>query len=95
METQDDDIGVVRIRVQKSRRGLFMATSPDISGLYVAHRDLNAIFADMPNVIRAWFKRTRGMDVRVFQEQIEHDHGAFNITALTMPAHIAAACVRA
>jgi hypothetical protein len=92
MEIADDDIGTIRVFVLRNRRGLFVATSPDIVGLNVTHRDVNAILADMPNIIRVWLKRTRGLDVRVFQETVEDSTESFNITALTMPAAVARHC---
>lgn len=95
MTATDDEIGIVRVRIERNRKGLYMATSPDITGLHVAHRDLNAILADLPNVIRLWFRRAHNVEVRVFQEAVQHADDGFDVTALTMPAHVAAACVRA
>jgi len=86
---------VVRVRVDRHKRGLFMATSPDISGIFLAHRDLNAILADIPNVIRLWFKRHHNLEVRVFQEAVWQEANTVDITALAMPPEIADACRRA
>jgi hypothetical protein len=90
-----DDITIVRVHVERNCTGLFMATSPDISGIYVAHRDLNAIYADMPNVIRLWFKRVEGRDVRVFQEGAPELGAESAWNAMAMPVEIADACLRA
>jgi len=90
-----EDFTIVRVRVERNGTGLYMATSPDISGIYVAHRDLNAIYADMPNVIRLWFKRAEGRDVRVFQEGAPGLGAAPAWNAMAMPVAIADACLRA
>lgn len=92
---EHEDIRVIRIRIDRHQRGLFMATSPDISGLYLAHRDLNAILADIPNIVRLWFRRRYNLDVRVFQEAIPHEAHTIDVTALAMRPEIADACVRA
>ena len=91
--TAVDEFGVIRVRIDRHRKGLYMASSPDIPGLHVAHRDLNAILADLPNVVRLWFKNTHKLDVRVFQEAVQHGHDGFDVTALTMTAHVADACL--
>ena len=55
----------VEIIVEKDESGLFHATSADVLGLYVCHRDKEAIRADIPAVIEALCISNLGIEVRV------------------------------
>ena len=60
-------ITVVNVKIEESASGLFFATSEDLDGLCVAHRDLDKIKEDMPNIVRLLYKRRFDLDVKVFE----------------------------
>lgn len=62
---------VIVFKVHRDTDGLFTAISPQMSGVFVAHRDLDKIVEDMPNIIRLWFKRNRNVDIQVFHGPVE------------------------
>lgn len=64
---------VVVFKVRRDDDGLYIATSPQLSGVFVAHRDLDQIIEDMPNVIRLWFKRQKNNAVEVYQGKLSSD----------------------
>ena len=64
MSGQQFEIVVVDLRQDDT--GLYTATSRHMAGVCVVHRDRVAIIDDMPDIVRLWFKRNRGMDVEVF-----------------------------
>ena len=72
---------IIAVRIHQSTTGLYTATSDALEGVYVAHRDLQRIVQDLPNVIRQWFKSRRGEDVTVFAGPVERLDGS-----LAMPA---------
>lgn len=61
-----DSHGIIAVEVRQSASGLFTATSDALEGVYVAHRDLNQIIQDMPNIIEHWFQVHRSQEVVVF-----------------------------
>jgi hypothetical protein len=44
---------LVIIKIQHGADGLYTATSPDLEGVCIVHRDKERIIADMRNVVRA------------------------------------------
>lgn len=82
--------GIITIEVTRSESGLFTATSADLEGVFVAHRDLQAIVRDMPNIVQRWFKKRRNEDVTVFNGPVSAHDGGVRIPAIPVPAEIAA-----
>jgi hypothetical protein len=81
---------IVVFKIRRGSDGLYTATSPDLSGVCVVHRDMARIIEDVPNIVRRWFERHRGMQVEPFLGP-RQDHGdvtAFPVYAV--PAEIAA-----
>jgi hypothetical protein len=76
--------------VRQSETGLYTATSDALEGVFVAHRDLQAIVDDMPGIIRQWFKTRRNEDVTVFNGPITPLDGGVSIPAIPVLAEIAA-----
>lgn len=81
---------VVLIKLRREADGLFTATSPDLAGVCIVHRDRDRIIDDMPNVVRLWFKRNKGIDVEPFwgPRQGTDDTSAFPMAMI--PAEVAA-----
>ncbi|MBR0874476.1 hypothetical protein JQ633_29255 [Bradyrhizobium tropiciagri] len=87
---QDQPHGIVVLQVIEDNDGLYTATSRQLAGVCVSHRDLNKILSDVPNIMRLWFKRNKGMDIEVFQGPVtQHDHTR-TIPMIPVPAEIAA-----
>jgi hypothetical protein len=82
--------GIITIEVKRGESGLFTATSDDLDGVFIAHRDLNAVIADMPNIVQRWFKKRRNQDVTVFNGPVTKLDGGVMIPAIPVPAEIAA-----
>ena len=85
-----DQHGIVVLKVILDKDGLYTATSPQLAGVCVSHRDLGAIFEDVPNIMRLWFKRNRGIDIEVFQGPVIQDDHSHTVLMNTVPAEIAA-----
>lgn len=85
-------VRIVRIQMEQSETGLFKAWSEDLPGLLVTHRDLAAIKADLPNIIKIMFKRRHGLDVEVLeampQKCVDTSPRVFP-DWVAIPAHIA------
>lgn len=84
------EIGIIAIKVQRSATGLFTATSDDLEGVYIAHRELDKIVEDLPAVVERWFKTRRKEDVTVFKGPVTPWDGGEKILAIPVPAQIAA-----
>jgi hypothetical protein len=54
------------------------------------HRDRQAIIDDMPDIVRHWYKRHRGMDVEVFCGAGRRSDGTVSFPAMTVPVEVAA-----
>lgn len=80
----------VRFEVSKSHDGLYTATSPELSGVFIAHRELSKIVDDLPNIIKLWFKTNRDQIVEVFQGPIREHDDSLSVQAIPVPAEIAA-----
>lgn len=85
-----ETLDIITVDVARSDTGLFTATSADLEGVFVAHRDLQAIVRDMPNIVQRWFKKRRNQDVTVFNGPITPLDGGVRIPAIPVPAEIAA-----
>jgi hypothetical protein len=81
---------IIVFKVRRESDGLFTATSPQLSGVFVAHRDLDRIIEDMPNIVRLWFKRHKNAIVEVFQGPSQHYDDSSSYSSMTVPAEIAA-----
>jgi hypothetical protein len=87
-----EDQKIIVVRIARDEAGLYFATSDDLEGVHVAHRDPYKIIDDLPNVIRLWYKR-RNKDVTVFRGPVEHYDHHYSVPAMTVPAEIAAAAL--
>jgi hypothetical protein len=85
-----DKYGIVVLEVTRDGDGLYTATSPQLTGVFVAHRDLNKIIDDVPNIMRLWFKRHKDVDIEVFKGPTHHSDGTQMISMVPVPAEIAA-----
>jgi len=85
-----DKYGIVVLEVIQDRDGLYTATSPQLTGVFVAHRDLDKILDDVPNIMRLWFKRHKGEDIEVFKGPTQHSDGNQRISMVPVPVEIAA-----
>jgi hypothetical protein len=83
-------VELIRIRIERSADGLYCATSPDLTGICLTHRNIAAIYDDMPNVIRLWYKSNRGADVEVMQAPLPAENDGFDWKSVAIPAEIAA-----
>jgi hypothetical protein len=70
--------------------GVYTATSPQLTGVCVVHRDKNRIIEDMPNIVRLWYKRNRRMDVEAFLGPSREFDESSAFPMLTLPAELAA-----
>jgi hypothetical protein len=88
------DYEIIRVVLERSESGLFSATSPDMAGVCVSHRDINAIHDDFPNIIKIWFKNHRKIDVDVFNEPLPEawaqSSDGFEWKTIALPAEVAA-----
>lgn len=85
-----DKFGIVVLEVTQDRDGLYTATSPQLKGVFVAHRELDKIVDDVPNIVRLWFKRHKDMDIEIFKGPTHHSDGTQMISMVPVPAEIAA-----
>jgi hypothetical protein len=85
-----EDLGIVVVTIMRHEDGLYEATSPDLAGICVVHRDVQMILDDVPNMIRLWFKRHRDMAIEVFQGPVKRTDDLYTIPAVPVPAEIAA-----
>jgi hypothetical protein len=81
---------VIVFKVHREPDGLYTATSPQLAGVFVLHRDLNKIVEDMPNVIQLWFKRHRNAAVEVLTGRPSKVDDTISYLVGTVPAEIAA-----
>jgi hypothetical protein len=56
---------VIVFKVHRETDGLYTATSPQLAGVFVSHRDLDRIVGDIPNIIQLWFRRHKNVAVEV------------------------------
>ena len=84
------DYELVLFNITRDNDGLYTATSPDLSGVCVVHRDRARIVEDMPNIVRLWYRRHRGMEVEAFVGTSRGMDGQSSVPMFTIPAEIAA-----
>lgn len=84
------DIEFVSIEIHRHSDGLFMACSPELTGVCVTHRDLALIKEDIPNIVKLWYKRQRGSDVEVYLQPATNVDGHYSVNLVSIPAHMAA-----
>ena len=81
---------VVVFKLRRDADGLFTATSPDLEGVCVVHRDRDRIIEDMPNIVRLWYRSNRGIEVEPFWGASRDKDDTASIPMLTVPAEVAA-----
>ena len=86
----NDQCKVVVFEVRQDADGLYTATSPHLAGVFVAHRDLNKIVEDMPNIVQLWFKSHQNLDVEVATMPPRSYEGGTSYPIVPVPAEIAA-----
>jgi hypothetical protein len=64
---------IIRVELERDNDGLYVATSPDLAGVCIAHRDVWAIHDDFPTIVALWFKTQRGQEVDVFNGPLPDD----------------------
>lgn len=50
------NVEIIRVQIQQNGHGYFIATSKDLPGLYMAHRNLQSILDDVPAVLELIYK---------------------------------------
>ena len=81
---------VIVFKVRREADGLYTATSPQMAGVFVSHRNLEKIVEDMPNITRLWFKRHRNVTVEVLRGRVSHENDTTSYLVGTVPIEIAA-----
>ncbi len=84
------DYEVVVIKIRHDEKGLYTATSPDLAGVCIVHRDKDRIIEDIPNIVRLWYRRNRGIEVESFWGATRDLDGTSAIPMFTVRAEIAA-----
>lgn len=84
---------IVRIQLEKDESGLIFATSGDLPGLFLAHRDLSAMKTDIPNVIRLLYQRRYNVSVEIVEANAQSEPDAPNLLGIwiAIPPHVIAA----
>ena len=86
----DKGCEVIVFKVRRESDGLYTATSPQLTGVFVSHRDLDRIVEDMPNIIQLWFKRHRNVAVEVLTGRVQRDDDTTSYLVGSVPVEIAA-----
>ena len=60
----DNEMTVVTVNFEKYQGG-YLATSKDIKGMFITHRNLAKVYAAVPTAIKMFFKATFGGDFDV------------------------------
>ena len=84
------DYEIVVFNVSRDADGLYTATSPHLDGVCVVHRDRAKIIEDMPNIVRLWYRRHRGIEVESFWGESRDVDDQSAVPMFTIPAEIAA-----
>jgi len=90
MSGQSGQFEIVVVDFRQDAGGLYTATSRHLAGMCVVHRDRNAIIDDMPDIVRHWYKRNRGIEVEVFWGEERQSDGAVSMPVMTIPVEVAA-----
>lgn len=81
---------VVVIKVRRDRDGLYMATSEDLAGVCIVHASKDRIIEDIPNVVRLWYRRHKGVEVEPFWGKTQDRDDTSSVPLFMVPAEIAA-----
>jgi hypothetical protein len=91
MQKMQTDFEVIVFRVHREADGLFTATSPQLDGVFVSHRNLVRIIEDLPNITKLWFKRHKNAAVEILTgTRISQDDDTASVLVGIVPAEIAA-----
>ena len=85
-----ENFEVVVIKVRRDQDGLSTATSPDLAGVCVVHEHKDRIVEDLPDIVRLWYKRHRGIDVEPFLGKSRDYDDTSSFPMFTVRAEIAA-----
>lgn len=72
-----DLIRIVRVTISQTASGLWTATSAQLPGMVMIHRDIKEIRADLPAAIKMIFKHREGVDFDI--REIEPERGETKI----------------
>jgi len=89
----NDKCEIIVVEIKQDPDGLYAATSPQLAGVCVMHRDVGRIVNDIPNIIRLWFKSNRGIDIQVFSGPEQHFDDTLAIPHIPVPVEIAAQAI--
>ena len=81
---------IINVIIEDGKEGLLYARSPEMLGLLVAERDMDALLDEIPRVIEGIYHEM-GIDVKVFES--ERPRGSETLGPppwVAIPAHIAA-----
>lgn len=81
---------VIVFKIRREADGSYTATSPQMSGVLVSHRDPKKIVEDMPNIVQLWFKRHKNVAVEILTGRASHDDDTTSYLVGTVPVEIAA-----
>lgn len=81
---------VIVFKVHRERDGLYTATSSQLEGVFVAHRNLDKIVEDIPNIIQLWFRRHRNVAVEVLWGRTSTVDDTTAYLVGTIPVEVAA-----
>ncbi len=89
-QTHRFDAVIVHVEIHE-KDGLFVATSPQYAELNLAHGNMQELFADIPNILRAIIRDRTGEDVFVFRAKDPTAMPGVPAPWVAIPPHIAAA----
>ena len=92
IEKTEPEAIFIRVHIKEDEEGLFFATSPDMSSLFVADGDLAGLMIEIPEVIRALLKAEKDHDFQIWRTRVaDPDERAW----VAIPTHIASGAMRA
>jgi len=81
---------IVVVKIESDADGLYTATSAQLAGVCVVHPDKDRVIEDLPNIVKLWFKRNRGIDVTAFVGPLRDIDSFSELPIAPIPAEIAA-----
>jgi hypothetical protein len=78
---------IVRVKIEESKVGLFYATSPDLGGLLVSERTIDALDEAIPKAIAELYAAMHG-GAKVVVTKAKNDDPEF-YPRVAIPAHVA------
>jgi len=76
----------IRVHIKEDEEGLFFATSPDMSSLFVVDGDFADLMTEIPEVIKALLKAEKDHDFDIWRTRVaDPDERAW----VAIPMHIA------